>query len=305
VLGLLGRKLSEALLVCIIVSFATFLLVHWTGDLAIAIGGLGASREETERLRAFYGLDRHLVVQYFDWAGRALSGDFGRSFFSKEDVFPLIMSRLPVTATLAACSLAIGIALALPFGVLAAVRQGSWVDNAAQTVAALSQAMPSFWSGLLLILLFGVNLRVLPISGMDGWRSFVMPSLALGWFVFPILLRLVRAGMVEALSADYIRTARAKGLGPGRIVLRHALRNAVLPVVSVAAVQFGQLLGGSVVIEAVFALPGIGQLAWNGIQRTDYPVVQAIVLLVSLIFVALNLIADLINGALDPRIRRA
>jgi peptide/nickel transport system permease protein len=305
VLGLLGRKLSEALLVCIIVSFATFMLVNWTGDLAISIGGLGATREETDRLRAFYGLDRNLVVQYFDWARHVLSGDLGRSFFSKEDVFPLILSRLPVTATLAAFSLAIGIALALPFGILAAVRQGTWIDSAAQTVAALSQAMPSFWSGLLLILLFGVNLRVLPISGMDGWLSFVMPSLALGWFVFPILLRLVRAGMVEALSADYIRTARAKGLGPGRIVLRHALRNAVLPVVSVAAVQFGQLLGGSVVIEAVFALPGIGQLAWNGIQRTDYPVVQAIVLFVSVIFVALNLLADLLNGALDPRVRRA
>ena len=304
-LGLLGRKLSEALLVCIIVSFATFLLVNWTGDLAIAIGGLGATREETERLRAFYGLDRGLVVQYFDWVGRVLAGDFGRSFFSKEDVLPLLLSRLPVTATLAAGALAVGVALAVPLGIVAAVRQGSWIDNAAQTVAALSQAMPSFWSGLLLILLFGVNLRVLPISGMDGWTSFVMPSLALGWFVFPILLRLVRAGMVEALSADYIRTARAKGLPPARIVLRHALRNAVLPVVSVAAVQFGQLLGGSVVIESVFALPGIGQLAWNGIQRSDFPVVQAIVLLVSLIFVALNLAADVINGALDPRIRRA
>lgn len=304
-LGLLGRKLSEALLVCLIVSFVTFLLVSWTGDLAIAIGGMGASQEELARLRSTYGLDRPLVVQYFDWAGRALSGDLGRSFFSKEDVLPLILSRLPVTATLAAGSLAIGIVLALPIGMLAAVRQGTWIDNAAQTVAALSQAMPSFWSGLLLMLLFGVNLRVLPISGYDSWLSYVMPSLALGWFVFPILLRLVRAGMVEALSADYIRTARAKGLGPGRIVLKHALRNAVLPVVSVAAVQFGQLLGGSVVIEAVFALPGIGQLAWNGIQRSDYPVVQAIVLLVSLIFVALNLFADLINGALDPRIRRA
>lgn len=304
-LGLLGRKLTEALLVCIIVSFATFLLVNWTGDLAIAIGGLGATPEELARLRSTYGLDRPLLVQYVDWAGRALAGDLGRSFFSKEDVLPLILSRLPVTAALAAASLAIGLALALPIGIVAAVRQGGWIDHAAQTVAALSQAMPSFWSGLLLILLFGVNLRVLPISGYDNWLSFVMPSLALGWFVFPILLRLVRAGMVEALSADYVRTARAKGLGPGRIVLKHALRNAVLPVVSVAAVQFGQLLGGSVVVEAVFALPGIGQLAWNGIQRSDYPVVQAIVLLVSLIFVALNLFADLVNGALDPRVRRS
>jgi peptide/nickel transport system permease protein len=304
VLGLAGRKLAEAALVAFIVSVATFLLTTWTGDLAIAIGGLGASREELDRLRVTHGLDRPLLVQYLDWAGRALTGDLGRSFFSQEDVAPLILSRLPVTATLAVCSLAVGLALAFPLGIAAALRQGSWVDSLAQSIAALSQAMPSFWSGLLLILLFGVTLQVLPISGADDWSGFVMPSLALGWFVFPILLRLLRAGMVETLGADFIRTARAKGLARRRIVLRHALRNAVLPVVSLAAVQFGQLLGGSVVVESVFALPGIGQLAWHAIQRADYPVVQAIVLFVALIFVAMNLVADLINGALDPRIRR-
>lgn len=303
-LGLVARKLAEAALVAFIVSVATFLLVTWTGDLAVSIGGLGASREELERLRATHGLDRPLLVQYLDWAGRALTGDLGRSFFSQEDVAPLILSRLPVTATLAVCSLAVGIALAFPLGIAAALRQGSWVDSLAQWIAALSQAMPSFWSGLLLILFFGVTLQVLPISGADDWSGFVMPSLALGWFVFPILLRLLRAGMVETLSADFIRTARAKGLHRRRIVLRHALRNAVLPVVSLAAVQFGQLLGGSVVVESVFALPGIGQLAWHAIQRADYPVVQAIVLFVALIFVAMNLVADLVNGALDPRIRR-
>jgi ABC-type dipeptide/oligopeptide/nickel transport system permease component len=304
VLGLVGRKLAEAALVAFIVSVATFLLTTWTGDLAISIGGLGASREELDRLRVTHGLDRPLLVQYLDWAGRALTGDLGRSFFSQEDVAPLILSRLPVTATLAVCSLAVGIALAFPLGIAAALRQGTWIDSLAQSVAALSQAMPSFWSGLLLILLFGVTLQALPISGADDWSGFVMPSLALGWFVFPILLRLLRAGMVETLGADFIRTARAKGLAPRRIVLRHALRNAVLPVVSLAAVQFGQLLGGSVVVESVFALPGIGQLAWHAIQRADYPVVQAIVLFVALIFVAMNLVADLINGALDPRIRR-
>ncbi|MBM3504921.1 MAG: ABC transporter permease [Alphaproteobacteria bacterium] len=304
-LALLGRKLVEAILVGLIISFVTFLLVTWTGDLAIALGGLGASREELQQLRTTHGLDRPILVQYLDWAAKALSGDLGRSFFSKEDVLPLILSRLPVTATLAVCSIGVGIALALPLGILAAIRQGRWIDHTAQSVAAVSQAMPSFWSGLLLILLFGVNLQVLPISGYENWASFVMPSLALGWFVFPILLRLLRAGMVETLNTDYIRTARAKGLSPRRIILKHALRNAVLPVISLAAVQFGQLLGGSVVIEAVFALPGVGQLAWNSIQRADFPVVQAIVLLVAVIFVTMNLLADLINGALDPRIRRA
>lgn len=156
-IGLVARKLAEAALVAFIVSVATFLLVAWTGDLAISIGGLGASREELDRLRATHGLDRPLVVQYLDWAGRALTGDLGRSFFSQEDVAPLILSRLPVTATLAVCSIAVGVALAFPLGIAAAMHQGSWIDTAAQSIAALSQAMPSFWSGLLLILLFGVT----------------------------------------------------------------------------------------------------------------------------------------------------
>jgi peptide/nickel transport system permease protein len=303
--GLIGRKLAEAALVGLIVSFATFLLVNWTGDLAISLGGMQASKEELVKLRAAYGLDRPLLVQYVDWARRALSGDLGRSFFSQEDVLPLILSRLAVTSRLALAALLVGIATAAPLGILAAIYQGKWIDHLAQTIAALSQAMPSFWSGLLLILFFGVNLKILPISGNDDWTGYIMPALALGWFVFPIMLRLLRAGMVEALSADYVRTARAKGLDPKRIVLKHALRNAVLPVVSLAAVQFGQLLGGSVVVEAVFALPGVGQLAWNSIQRADFPVVQAVVLLVAMIFVVVNLIADIINGVLDPRIRRA
>ncbi len=304
-IGLIGRKLAEAALVGLIVSFATFLLVNWTGDLAISLGGMEASKEELAKLRAAHGLDRSLLVQYVDWAQRALSGDLGRSFFSQEDVFPLIVSRLAVTSRLAVMALLVGIATAAPLGILAAVYQGRWIDHLAQTIAALAQAMPSFWSGLLLILFFGVNLKILPISGNDDWRGYIMPSLALGWFVFPIMLRLLRAGMVEALAADYVRTARAKGLDPKRIVLKHALRNAVLPVVSLGAVQFGQLLGGSVVVEAVFALPGVGQLAWNSIQRADFPVVQAVVLLVAMIFVLVNLVADIINGVLDPRIRRA
>jgi peptide/nickel transport system permease protein len=186
---------------------------------------------------------------------------------------------------------------------MGAARPGSIADRIALAVAVLGQAMPSYWSALLLMLLFGVTLQILPISGTESWRSFVLPTLALGWFVMPVLLRLTRAGMIEALASDYIRTARAKGL-PKRVVLvKHALRNAILPVVSVATVQFGVLLGGSIVIESVFALNGIGLLAWNAIQRSDFPVIQAIVLIVAMLFVLLNLVADLVNGWLDPRIR--
>jgi ABC-type dipeptide/oligopeptide/nickel transport system permease component len=301
---LLG-KLVEALLVCFTVSVITFLLIHWTGDLAVSLGGLDATREQIDELRRLNGLDRPVVVQYLDWAGRALRGDFGISYFSKEDVFTLILSRLPVTVALAFLSLALGLLIAVPLGVFAATRPGTWIDRTALSAAVLGQAMPSYWTSLLLILLFGVHLQVLPISGNETWQSFVMPTMALGWFVMPVLMRLARAGMIDVLAADYVRTARAKGLPRRMVLFKHALRNAILPVVAVAAVQLGFLLGGSIVVESVFALNGVGLLAWHAIQRSDFPVVQAIVLIVALLFVLLNLFADLLNAYLDPRIRVA
>lgn len=298
-----ASKLIEAVLVCITVSIITFALIHWTGDLAVTIGGMDASKEETERLRRLYGLDRSLVAQYADWAARAMQGDFGTSFFSKEDVFRLILQRLPVTVVLAFLSLGLGVAMAIPLGVVAATRPGSWIDRACLSLAVLGQAMPSYWTALLLILFFGVHWQILPISGTDSWESFVLPTMALGWFVMPVLMRLTRAGMLEVLAADYVRTARAKGLPPRVVLFKHALRNAIMPVVAVAAVQLGFLLGGSIVVESVFALNGVGLLAWNSIQRSDFPVVQAIVLIVAFLFVFLNLMADVLNAFLDPRIR--
>lgn len=298
-----GRKFVEMTLVAVTVSIVTFALIHLTGDLAMSIGGLEATGAEVERIRAFYGLDRSLPVQYLDWAARALHGDFGRSFFSREPVFDMVVQRLPVTVALAFGSLILGLALAVPLGVLAATRPGSWIDRACLAVAVIGQAMPSYWSALLLILLFGVTLQWLPISGTDGWESFILPTIALGWFVMPVLMRLTRAGMVEVLRADYVRTARAKGLPTRLVLFKHALRNAILPVVSAAMVQLGVLLGGSIVVESVFALNGIGLLAFNSIQRSDFPVVQAIVLIVAVLFVALMFLADLVNALLDPRIR--
>jgi ABC-type dipeptide/oligopeptide/nickel transport system permease component len=279
--------------------------VHWTGDLALTIGGMEASPEEVAKIKAFYGFDRGLVTQYADWAWRVLHGDFGSSFFSHEDVFSMIVHRLPVTVTLAIASLVVAILIALPLGMLSANRPGSMLDSVCLMVGVLGQAMPSYWSALLLMLLFGVKLQILPISGTDSWKSFVLPTLALGWFVMPVLLRLTRAGMIEAMSSDYVRTARAKGLPRRTVLTKHALRNAILPVVSVTTVQFGLLLSGSIVIESVFALNGIGLLAWNAIQRSDFPVIQAIVIIVAVLFVVLNLVADLTNGWLDPRIRVA
>lgn len=297
------QRLAEALSVCACVSLAAFALAHFAGDAAIAIGGMEASPADLARLKAYYGLDRALHEQYFTWLGHVLSGDLGRSFFSKESVGAMILDRLPVTLALASAALLLALALALPLGVAAAVHLGGWPDRLCLGLTTLAQAMPAYWTGLLLILLFGVHWQVLPISGTEDWRSMVMPSLALAWFVMPVLARLTRAGMLEVLGADFMRAARAKGLWPHQILLKHGLRNAILPVVSVAMVQFGVLLGGSIVVESVFALNGIGLLAWSAIQRSDFPVIQGIVVIVAAVFVLLNLLADLVNAALDPRLR--
>ena len=231
-----------------------------------------------------------------------LTGDLGRSFYFGQPVTELLRDRLPVTLTLGFMALAIALAFAVPVGMLAAVWRDTWVDHVLQAIALGGQAMPTFWLGFLLIILFGVDLRWLPISGGGDLAHFVMPSLALAAFVMPAFLRITRGEMIAALDADYVRTARALGHRPMTILFGHALRNAILPVVSVGAVQAGFMLGGSIVVETVFALQGTGYLAWEAIAQNDYPVVQAVVLTMSSIFVLTTLIADLLNAALDPRI---
>jgi len=204
---------------------------------------------------------------------------------------------------LGACAITFGLTLAIPLGVLAAVKPNSIFDRTALSLAVIGQAMPTFWFGLTLILVFGVMLRWLPITGQDSWWNFVMPSVALGYNVAPAVMRLTRAGMLEVLASDYIRTARAKGLRPMTVLFKHALRNAVIPVVALAAVQFGFMLGGSIVIETIFQINGLGYLAWESIQRKDLPMMQAIVLILSIIYVVITFLADMLNAFLDPRIR--
>jgi peptide/nickel transport system permease protein len=232
-----------------------------------------------------------------------VQGDLGSSFDFGGPVALLLLERLPVTATLGIAALGIAVALAIPLGTAAALKPDSWLDRAVLAVALLGQATPTFWLCFLMILLFGINLRWLPISGSDTPLHFVMPAVALGYYALPAFTRITRAGMIEALASDYVRTARAAGAGPGAVILRHALRNALVPVVSVAAVQLGFMLGGSIVIETVFALHGLGYLAWQAISQNDFPVVLAVVLLVAAIYVLLTLAADLLNAAIDPRIR--
>jgi peptide/nickel transport system permease protein len=302
-LGFALKRLGLAVLVAIAVSALAFLLLRASGDIATALAGEGARAEDIENIRRIYGLDRPLVVQYLDWIGKMAHGDFGQSLYFKTDVLALVRDKLPTTALLAMFSLLFALAISIPLGIVAAVHPNSWIDRACLALAVLGQALPNFFFALILILVFAVMLPVLPVSGSETWANFVLPSIALGYYVAPPFMRLARAGMIEVLASDYIRTARAKGLSGPSIVLKHALVNALVPIVALAAVQLGFLLGGSVVIETVFALDGLGYLAYQSISHLDLPVTQAIVTLLSFIYVGLTLGADLVNAWLDPRIR--
>lgn len=301
--GFVLRRCLVAVLVLLTVSLLSFGLLKLSGDLATTMAGDQAGADYVAFLRKEYGLDRPLPVQYLHWLGRAMTGDLGTSFFYGSPVTDLVAERLPITMTLGLSALMFAVTLSIPLGVLAALRPDSWIDRAVLGIALLGQATPTFWLCFLMILLFGINLRLLPISGTASPAHYVMPTIALGYYAAPAFTRIVRAGMIEALASDYVRTARAKGLRPPAVVLRHALRNALVPVVSVAAVQLGFMLGGSVVIETIFALHGVGYLAWQSISQNDYPVVQAIVLTVACFYVVLTLAADLLNALVDPRIR--
>jgi peptide/nickel transport system permease protein len=292
-----------ALLVAVAVSLISFLLLHLSGDLAQSLAGPSATSADVAQIRIAYGLDRPIAIQYLDWARKAIAGDFGESFFLKQPVFPIIAARLPITMTLGVTALILALLVSIPLGIVAALRPNSWIDRFALTVSIFGQAMPSFWFGLLLMTILGVHLRWLPVSGTGGWEYFVMPAVTLAYYSTPTFMRLVRAGMIEVLAADYIRTARAKGLRAPVILFKHALRNAVIPLVAVSAVQLGAALGGSVVIESVFSLHGVGYLGWESIGRADFPVVQAIVLILACFYVVLTLLADMLNAFLDPRIR--
>lgn len=302
-LSFLTRRLIVALLVAATVMTLAFVLTRLSGDLATSIAGANATQADIEAIRKAYGLDRPVLTQFFDWVGRALTGDLGNSYFFQTRVSTLIAERMPVTLTLGVTGLLIALFVSIPLGILAAVREGTGFDRAVQMVALLGQAMPSFWLGLLLMITFGLQLGWLPISGTGSWENFVMPGVVLAFSAIPALTRLTRAGMIQAMGSDYIRTARAKGLSRASILLKHALRNAAIPVVAIAAVQLGFMLGGSIVIEQVFALHGVGFLAWESIAKNDFPVVQAVVLVLAVIYVALTMVADLMNAVLDPRLR--
>lgn len=302
-LAFLLKRLSTAVLVALTVSSLTFSLNFLSGDPAIALGGESATEADLQTIRETYGYDKPIPVQYFNWLTSAVQGDLGQSHYLNQPVSQEIFQRLPTTMTLGLCALVFALCLSIPLGVLAAVRPNSLLDRIALTIAVVGQAMPSFWFALTMMLWLAINWRLLPVSGSDTWQHFVMPSIALGYFITPGVMRLTRAGMLEVLRSDYIRTARAKGVSKFSLLFKHALRNAIIPVVSLAAVQFGFMLGGSIVIETIFAINGLGFLAWESIQRADLPMMQAIVLVLSFFYIALTFFADVLNAWLDPRIR--
>jgi peptide/nickel transport system permease protein len=297
------KRLIGAALTLLLVSVFTFSLAHLAGDPAVSVAGKEASGEDISQIRHYYGFDRPVMTQYFDWLGKAVTGDFGMSYHYRQSVSAMLAQRLPITLTLGIGALILALLIAVPLGIVAALRPGSLVDRLAMTVCVVGQAMPTFWFALIMIVFFGLTLRWLPISGNSSWKNFVMPTIALGYFAMPALMRLTRSGMIDALQSDYIRTARAKGLRTGRILFRHALRNVVVAIVAISGVQLGALLGGSIVVEQIFALQGIGWLGYDATVRSDLPVVQAITLIVAAFYVLLTLMADLLNAALDPRIR--
>lgn len=297
------KRCLLAILVVLTVSVATFLLLNASTDPAAAIAGEDADQELIEAIRVQYGFDRPLVVQYGSWIGQLAQGDFGDSYYWKQPVLDLFIERAPVTIKLALSALSLSIVVGLTLGVLAARRPDGWLDRFALALGTSAQAIPNFWLGLIMIIAFAVMVPIFPVSGDSTWMHYVLPAFVLGMSAVPQILRLTRAGMIEVLGSDYIRTAKAKGLMPGQIMLRHALRNAILPVVSVIAIQLGYKLGGSLITETIFNMNGLGRLAYESILGADVPTIQMLVFLFALIFIVLTTLGEILNAWLDPRIR--
>jgi ABC-type dipeptide/oligopeptide/nickel transport system permease component len=302
VTAFLVRRLVRLAVVVLGVSLVTFAILHASGD-PVALIMPEAPEADRVVLRLTLGLHDPLPVQFARFIRRAVTGDFGASFFHRAPAFALVVERMPTTLLLTALSMALALAVALPVGVYSAVRRGRAVDQVATGTVFLGQSMPVFWTGIMLILLFSVQWRLLPVSGWDSWASVVLPTATLSTFTTPLLLRIVRSSMLDVIGLDYVRTARAKGVSEWLVICRHALKNAALPLVTVTGLQFGLLLGGAIITETVFAVPGVGRLIVSAIRQLDFPVVQAGVFLLAMIVVSVNLLVDVLYLYLNPQIR--
>ena len=298
------RRLIQAIGVCLVISALSFFLLFLNTDPALVLLPPDAQMEDIEHFKKQMGLDRPVIIQYVDFLGKiVLHGDFGRSFVTQAPVLDELSARIPNTLQLALCALLLANLVAVVVGIYSAVRRYSAVDNISTFLALLGQATPNYWFGIMLIIIFGVWLHWFPISGAGSWKHLILPTITLGTGMLPINLRLVRSGMLDVLNQDYIRTARAKGLTETKVLIKHAFKNAAIPVITVSGMQLATLLGGSVITETVFAWPGVGQLAVESIRMGDYPVVQAAVVMFALLAVFGNLFADIISAFIDPRIR--
>ncbi|GED70776.1 peptide ABC transporter permease [Brevibacillus reuszeri] len=297
------QRLGTGLIVLIGISIFSFALIHLIpGDPIRIMLGENATAEQVQALREQLGLNRPLLVQYFHYAAGVLQGDLGTSFKTGRPVLTEILERFPATVKLAASGMLLAIIIGITMGIIAARFKDTFLDFSAMSLATLGVSIPSFWLGILLIMLFTVKLGWLPIAGGTGLKDIVLPAVTLGVLASTVISRLTRAGMVEVLSFDYIRTARAKGLGEGAVLFIHAFRNAMIPVVTIVGLQIASLLGGTVIIERVFDWPGLGSLAIGAIASRDFPLVQGIILFIGVIFVLINILVDILYSFIDPRI---
>ena len=286
------------------VTFLVFFILNLSpGDTAAMIAGEGADAETIEATRKDLGLDQPVIIQYGKYMWNLLHGDMGQSYKTKREVFPTLMAAFPNTAKLAFWSILVAVAIALPVGIISATRQYRAVDNVGMVVALLGVATPNFWLGLMLIILFSLNLGWLPSGGMGGWKNYIMPAITLGTGDAALITRMTRSSMLEVVRQDYIRTARAKGVPEKRVILKHALRNALIPVVTVIGLQFGSLLGGATLTETVFAWPGVGRTIVDAIKSKDTPIVMGGIVLLTITFSVVNLLVDILYAFIDPRIK--
>jgi ABC-type dipeptide/oligopeptide/nickel transport system permease component len=297
------RRLGYSLLSLFLLSVTIFFFVRVTGDPAVLLVEPGASKADLDAVRQQFGLDRSLIIQYRDFMSSLLRGDFGQSFYYRTPVLELYLSRLPNSLLLALAAMAFSLLIGIPTGIIAAVRVNQWWDSAGKIFALLGLSMPSFWVGLLMILFFSVYLGWLPSSGSGTPLHFVMPAFALGWYFAAAHMRLTRSSMLEVLGSEYVKLARLKGLPEALVIAKHAFKNALIPVLTLAGINLVIMVNVAVVVETVFAWPGVGRLLFEGIAFRDFPVVQATVLLGGAMIVVVNMLVDILYAVIDPRIR--
>jgi len=301
--GYILKRLFHSIFVLVGISLVVFIILHLTGDPAALLMPMDATPEQVAQFRQEMGFNDPIVVQYWRFFKGTLRGDFGESFRHSQPALDLVMERMPATIQLTLAAMVIALLVAIPVGIISAIRRNSILDHIGMTGALLGQSTPVFWLGIMLILIFSVTIQWFPSSGRGEIQHLVLPAITLGMFTMARTARMMRSSMLEVMGQEYMKTAKAKGLNPGTVILKHALKNAAIPVVTIVGMELGTLLGGAVITETIFAWPGVGRLAVQAIYNRDYPVVQAAVFLLASIFVLVNLVVDLLYTYLDPRVK--